>query len=77
MAYSTLPAPGDDDATCPEPCKHLDCQANRRVAEHVCRLCGEPIGFGVKFCLDPYRLDGEIHFVCALREADRRKDEAR
>jgi len=77
MAWSILDAPGTPDGPCKEPCRHLDCQANRRLAETTCRLCAKPIGYDAKFCNDPWRLGAEIHFSCMLAESEKRKSEGR
>lgn len=72
MAYTKIPMPGTKAGPCIEICRHLDCQVNRAVAGHVCRVCHKPIGYGAAYVRDPYRLDGEIHdYPCLLNEATR------
>ncbi len=49
MAASRLPAPGTDLGPCSSPCKHIDCDANRRMAADTCPYCKKPIGYDRRF----------------------------
>lgn len=55
MAAGILPAPGtknyygEDIGPCAGECKHKDCARTRAMAGSTCRLCGKPIGYGVRF----------------------------
>ncbi len=72
MAYSIIQEPGSKYGPCEgDMCDHIDCAGLRTVAASVCRLCVEPIGYGVEYCKDPDDEDRHVHFWCLQGEAER------
>lgn len=60
MAAGTLPKPGTKLGPCKSKrdgvvkgCSHRDCLTTRRMAEEVCRFCGDMIGYDRRFYTDP------------------------
>lgn len=51
MAASRLPRPGTKLGPCKR-CQHIDCSETRDMAEGVCRICSEPIGYDRRFYRD-------------------------
>lgn len=70
MAYGVLPAPGSTYGPCEGECHHIDCAHLREMAETICHLCNEPIGYGVAFQEDEQ--DRLVHYECNLRTLDAR-----
>jgi hypothetical protein len=73
MAAGVLPAPGEQYGPCvDEKCVHTDCAATRAMATGLCSICGEPIGYGVRFYSqsdnpDPQACD---HAACVESQLD-------
>lgn len=53
MAAGRLPAPGTEYGPCADACAHRDCASTRKQAESACRFCDRPIGYEVRFYVDP------------------------
>lgn len=79
MAASAIPAPGTEYGPCvDEACGHIDCAVNRKAAAGTCRICKQPVGFGVRL-YDEWtdqetptgRYDYYIHEICFLKEVGR------
>lgn len=49
MAASALAKPGTDAGPCNGVCEHRDCAITRGMAEADCAICGEKIGYDVRF----------------------------
>lgn len=49
MGWLVIPEPGSKYGPCLEPCRHLDCKANREAAAEKCVTCADPIGFDVPY----------------------------
>lgn len=55
MAAGVLPAPGtknyygEEIGPCVRNCRHDDCGATKAMARAACGICGQPIGYGVRF----------------------------
>lgn len=64
MAASTLTKPGKTFGPCEGKCEHRDCAETRKMAAQFCQLCGEPIGFGVRFYTDPDDGAELVHAAC-------------
>lgn len=62
MAAATLPKPGTEYGPCEATCEHTDCAETREMAEAVCPLCHETIGFDVRFYNSADR--GLVHAHC-------------
>lgn len=76
MAASAIDKPGTKYGPCKdETCTHSDCEASRKVAACICRLCDKPIGYG-KRCYDEWYEQPEgsprygffIHEMCLWKE---------
>lgn len=76
MAATALPRPGTEYGPCAEPCAHRDCAASRRMADEVCRFCGEAIGYETYFYDDPQKPEGDslvrglVHAPCLERSLE-------
>lgn len=73
MAAGNLPAPGTKYGPCKGPCDHLDCAATIRMASTPCRICGECIGYGIRFYMESepeVRPRALVHADEAEREAE-------
>jgi hypothetical protein len=62
MAAGYLSKPGRKYGPCIGNCTHSDCAASRKIASSVCRHCGKPIGYDVRF-YDPVG-ETPVHAVC-------------
>jgi len=74
MAAGTLPGPGTKYGPCSGPCVHIDCEETRAWSASACRLCGNPIGYDVRFCEDPECSqegpEAFVHALCLGRKSD-------
>lgn len=66
MAAGILSKPGSESGPCLTNCNHSDCDSTREMAQTVCVMCGEPIGYERRFYRDPKR--GLVHAVCLESE---------
>ena len=75
MAYGRLPKPGTEYGPCEdEQCGHSQCEQSRQMAAAICPRCGEPIEYERNFCRSGDN-DSELwHWVCAIEEADERRE---
>lgn len=68
-----LHEPGSQFGPCNHKCHHNSCAGWRRMAEAVCGLCHQPIGYGRRYLRD-YRVGSDprvpnlVHKVCADAE---------
>lgn len=79
MASSALPEPGkivrgEEIGPCVEPCEHRDCAETRRMAESICSICGQEIGYETRFYREPDQDSPNklVHAICLegqVREA--------
>ena len=62
MAAGQIAAPGAAAGPCVQDCEHRDCALTRAMAESICRLCGDAIGYDTRF----YEEDpgGYVHALC-------------
>lgn len=71
MGWSLLPKPGTKTGPCKGECEHTDCAKTRSMAESICSICNEEIGYERGF----YAKDGDTqrgvldHAVCAHEKA--------
>ena len=49
MAAGVLAAPGTEYGPCDSECRHTDCALTRAMADDLCTICGEPIGYDIRF----------------------------
>lgn len=75
MGWKIVSAPGEEYGPCSEACTHPDCLAKAQLAEAVCPLCGERIGYETRFYHnDPIHsqrgLDKVEHAECVWRWMD-------
>ena len=72
MAAGRLPEPGSK-YLCKAICEHTDCADIRRVAETLCRVCREAIGYNRRFYRDTDHatMDDFVHAVCLETKPDR------
>lgn len=61
MAAISIPTPGTELGPCAQPCEHRDCAANRAMAEAICTVCEEPIGYERRFFAGP------VHYLCEIQ----------
>ncbi len=61
MAAIVLSRPGTECGPCIFPCQHPDCLASRNMAESVCPICGQSIGYDRRFFLSE---GSYVHAVC-------------
>ena len=66
MAAGTLSAPGTQFGPCAIGCKHTDCAKTREMADTLCTVCLNAIGYDVRF----YELDDKtlVHANCVETE---------
>jgi hypothetical protein len=67
MAAGFLSQPGSKYGPCQPTCEHKDCALTRMMAETLCTICDQPIGYDTDFYragdgTNPNRLD---HALCA------------
>lgn len=62
-----LAPPGHAYGPCGWRCGHMECRHQRRVAESVCRLCQNLIGYEVRFAADPNHERRWVHRRCLAR----------
>lgn len=68
MAAAFISKPGTEYGPCAEGCNHTDCAASRAMADGVCRLCGKPIGYEVRFYQDPESKESLVHAICLEKQ---------
>lgn len=51
-------------------CGHRDCKATRAMAESICRLCEQPIGYDVRFYHDNKNEGQWVHAFCLETRAE-------
>ena len=68
MAAAETPAPGTEYGPCVEDCAHRDCTCSRREAATLCRLCGKPIGYQVRWYSSVDDLGGTVPAVWAEKD---------
>jgi hypothetical protein len=51
MAAGMIAKPGTEFGPCADDCTHTDCAQTRALADAMCQLCGEPIGYERRFYL--------------------------
>lgn len=56
MAASVIPTSGSKYGHCEEDCNHRDCDEQRCMASSLCKECGEPIGYEIRFYRDEFGL---------------------
>jgi len=66
MAAGYLSKPGAKYGPCERGCLHTDCAGLRRMANSICGLCGQPIGYEVRIYNEgePGKDDNLAHAVC-------------
>lgn len=64
MAFGFMAAPGTPAGPCAGTCAHLDCAATRAAAASLCRYCQRPIGYDVRYYLDPEDRQRRVHADC-------------
>ncbi len=69
MAYSFLSAPGEKNGPCEGSCEHEDCAWTRGVAESLCPLCDNPIGYGERF-YQPEKDGPYVHYDCEMEKEE-------
>ncbi len=68
MGYLIAPDLTTGEYMCLETCGHTDCAANRRdfIVDAKCRICGEMIQPGDKFCYTEHGDTAKVHYACEL-----------
>ncbi|MCK5016409.1 MAG: hypothetical protein KAS32_04980 [Candidatus Peribacteraceae bacterium] len=69
MAYGIIPDMTNEDVVCQNPCHHTDCAANREdfITSNKCRVCGEALITGDKFCYEPeHGKNTKSHHRCLI-----------
>lgn len=67
MAASVLPPPGATYGPCEGSCAHSDCRASREMAESICPICKDRIGYKCRFYDDARH--GLVHAICVEWQA--------
>ena len=68
MAAGFLSKPGTKLGPCEDSCEHRDCALTRKMAETVCHLCDEKIGYDTAF----YEVNSKyVHGACEHDRVDR------
>lgn len=74
MAAGTLPIPGTEYGPCLDQCDHVDCAQIRAMADAICPMCRQPIGYDRRFMANPsfdhqqaIRENRLLHYVCYTR----------
>ena len=71
MGWSLLPKPGTKTGPCKDECEHIDCAKTRSMAESMCSICDEEIGYERAFYASDDEPDVLDHAVCAQeKESD-------
>jgi len=73
MAAGQIASPGTEYGPCVEMCEHTDCQANRKIAESNCRVCGKKIGYETRFFQEE-NWTVFVHLVCFVKEVEAKKE---
>jgi hypothetical protein len=60
MAAGQISKPGSRYGPCVE-CSHIDCAKSRDMAQTICGICSEPIGYETGFYIDEGNL---VHAYC-------------
>jgi len=71
MAAGRISEPGTEFGPCPEPCHHTDCAQLRKTTEAICRFCDKPIGYAVRFYVDPDNEKSYVHALCLEKFYDK------
>lgn len=67
MAAGIISPPGSEFGPCESDCTHRDCAESRMMAEVLCGLCHERIGYDVRLYGSGRKLD---HAACREKDAD-------
>ena len=67
MAAGSIPAPGTRLGPCLDPCGHTDCAASRQMAQALCGLCRQAIGYETNFFMQ----DRPEHARCVYDQQDK------
>ena len=75
MGYAIIPDLTTGKYMCLTPCDHTDCAANRKdFIDHAdCKICGQPLKAGDKFCYVEQGKNDKVHFACELERQERRQ----
>ena len=65
MSWGILPKPGTSLGPCEDDWGHRDCSQTREMAQSKCTICGEPIGYSLKFT-KAHNGEGLVHLACTL-----------
>ncbi len=67
MAMATISKPGTGFGPCNGPCKHRVCIEARKIADQVCRICGDVIGFEKQFIIESRPEILYLHTACSKK----------
>jgi len=76
MPVMNLAPPGAQYGPCNTDCPHPRCKRSRKIADSICRLCTEEIGYETDYVQDRKRPAGEhVHADCRKKEIAVESDE--
>jgi len=70
MGWNVLSKPGNKYGPCEGECEHTDCAQTRKMAKARCSICGEEIGYDVKYYMRDAEKNDLVHAVCAVEEVE-------